>query len=200
MSTCIPISLGTRNLHSLNCQLFSGLLPSSFAIGLPEASLRCDPFDGQTWKFTLLELSCSWVTYKEKHTPNPINMDVLSVLSLVPTLVPTLEKKSRTSTGRSLHVISLQQFRLFHFISFKFIASYYRSSADSCQGNVNCITWSPASGPSELNRIGRQRLSSFIKLEFWKWATSAALPWIRAYAREATFSLLNFSHFFPLNA
>jgi len=29
-------------------------------------------------------------------------------------------------------------------------------------------TWSPALGPSVLKRIGLQRLSSFIKLEFWK--------------------------------
>lgn len=60
-------------------------------------------------------------------------------------------------------------------------------------------TWSPALGPSALNRMGLQRLSSFIKLEFWKWAISAALPCMRAYASDATFSLLNFSHFFPLN-
>lgn len=64
-------------------------------------------------------------------------------------------------------------------------------------GNHTC---SPAFGPSVQKRIGRQRLSSFIKLEFWKWATRADFPWIRAYARAATFSLLNFSHFLPLNA
>ena len=62
------------------------------------------------------------------------------------------------------------------------------------------FTWSPAFGPSVWKRIGRQRLSSFIKLEFWKWAISATFPWIRAYVRVATFSLLNFSHFFPLKA
>lgn len=61
-------------------------------------------------------------------------------------------------------------------------------------------TGSPAFGPSVWNRIGRHRLSSFIKLEFWKWAIRAAFPWIRAYASDATFSLLNFSHFLPLNA
>lgn len=60
-------------------------------------------------------------------------------------------------------------------------------------------TWSPALGPSVLKRIGLQRLSSFIKLEFWKWAMRAAFPCIRAYASDATFSLLNFSHFFPSN-
>lgn len=62
------------------------------------------------------------------------------------------------------------------------------------------LTGSPAFGPSVWKRIGRHLLSSFIKLEFWKWAIRAALPWIRAYARDATFSLLNFSHFLPLNA
>jgi hypothetical protein len=61
-------------------------------------------------------------------------------------------------------------------------------------------TGSPAFGPSVWKSIGRQRLSSFIKLEFWKCAIRAAFPWIRAYARDATFSLLNFSHFLPLNA
>lgn len=61
-------------------------------------------------------------------------------------------------------------------------------------------TGSPAFGPSVWKRIGRQRLSSFIKLEFWKWAIRAAFPWILAYAMDATFSLLNFSHFLPLNA
>lgn len=54
--------------------------------------------------------------------------------------------------------------------------------------------------PSDWKTIGRQRLSSFIKLEFWKCEIRADFPWILAYAKEATFSLLNFSHFFPLNA
>lgn len=62
------------------------------------------------------------------------------------------------------------------------------------------LTGSPAFGPSVWKSMGRQRLSSFIKLEFWKWAIRAAFPWIRAYASVATFSLLNFSHFLPLNA
>ena len=60
-------------------------------------------------------------------------------------------------------------------------------------------TWSPALGPSVWNSMGRHLLSSFIKLEFWKCAMSAAFPWMRAYARVATFSLLNFSHFLPSN-
>ena len=61
-------------------------------------------------------------------------------------------------------------------------------------------TWSPALGPSVLKRMGLHLLSSFIKLEFWKCAMRAAFPCMRAYASNATFSLLNFSHFFPLNA
>lgn len=65
---------------------------------------------------------------------------------------------------------------------------------------ITILTWSPAFGPSEWKRIGRHLLSSFIKLEFWKWAIRAAFPWMRAYASDATFSLLNFSHFLPLNA
>lgn len=57
----------------------------------------------------------------------------------------------------------------------------------------------PATGPSQWKRMGRHRLSSFIRLEFWKWEIRATLPCILAYAKDATFSLLNFSHFFPLN-
>jgi hypothetical protein len=60
------------------------------------------------------------------------------------------------------------------------------------------ITCSLVSGPSEFRRMGLHRLSSFIRLEFWKCATNAAFPCMRAYANDTTFSLLNFSHFFPL--
>lgn len=67
--------------------------------------------------------------------------------------------------------------------------------------NISNITrtWSPACGPSLWKSIGRHHFSSFIRLEFWKWAIKAFLPWILAYASDATFSLLNFSHFLPLN-
>ena len=54
--------------------------------------------------------------------------------------------------------------------------------------------------PSRSKSIGWHRPSSFIKLEFWKCETNAVVPWIRAYAREATFSLLNLSHFLPSKA
>ena len=37
-------------------------------------------------------------------------------------------------------------------------------------------SWSPARLPSDLNRMGRQRLSSCSRLEFWKWVTRALLP------------------------
>jgi hypothetical protein len=33
---------------------------------------------------------------------------------------------------------------------------------------INIITCSLFSGPSELRRMGRHRLSSFMRLEFWK--------------------------------
>ena len=44
----------------------------------------------------------------------------------------------------------------------------------------------PARGPSLRNSTGRQRLSSCRRLEFWKCATIAFLPWMRAYVMLQT--------------
>lgn len=105
----------------------------------------------------------------------------------------------------SQHVISLCHGNNCYSHLFGYIFKF-RKCTIYCHLNQVCMfchhrhTWSPAFGPSVLKRMGRHRLSSFIKLEFWKCAIRAAFPWMRAYASDATFSLLNFSHFFPLNA
>lgn len=51
--------------------------------------------------------------------------------------------------------------------------------------------------PLVLNKIGRQRLSSCKREEFWKCWINDNLPWILPYAIAHTFSELNFGHRFP---